>query len=377
MGRSGSTGVLVFAILFAASILIGCGAAPNGAFSASPAAPSSGTSGSSNGSSDPAPVGGSSDPTPATATAVDAVAVASTPIAAGTSSSATVTLNAAAPAGGAQVALTSSNASAASVPASVTVAADQTAGRFTVTTGNVTSDTSVTITAGYNNTVAGMTVSVKAPAAPPTPPPPPPPPPTSISVSISPSSASLLGGASQQFTATVTGSTNTAVRWTTTGGNITSTGLFTAPSVSASTTVTVFATSQADTSVVETAQVTVTPAPAPPPPPGGGGYTGTGPVASWKAYQYRDTDNLYHQGIQIYNAQGLYPVIGYSGYDSTCSTSNDTFNDFWQPIGNGIWWFINRPNLIYVKWVWYNNSTDRQILQQTPCMDYSGAPKYN
>jgi hypothetical protein len=208
------------------------------------------------------------------------------------------------------------------------------------------------------------------------------PPSTSVSISISPPSAALLAGASQQFTAMVTGSANTAVSWTTTGGNITSAGLFTAPNVSAATTVSVYATSQADPSAVKTAQVTVTPVPAPPTPPtpppsGGGPYSGTGPVASWKAYLYLDTDNLYHQAIEIDNSQGLYPVIGYSYASPGCTDLGDTFNDFWQPIGNGLWWFIHQPNLVYVKWVWYNNATDQQILQQTPCIDYSGAPKYN
>jgi len=337
---------MAVAMLFAVTNLIGCG------------------TGSNSGSTSSAAFSGS------TATSVKGVTATSTSIAAGASSSATVTLNAAAPAGGAKVALTSSNASAASVPASVTVAAGQTSGDFTVTTGNVSSDTSVLITAAYNNTVAGITVSVKAPVTTPTG--------TPISISISPASASLLAEASEQFTATVTGSANTAVSWTTTGGNIINTGLFTAPNVSASTIVTVFATSQADPSVVETAPVTVTPVPTPPPSGGDtGAYSSTGPVASWKAYQYLDTDNLYHQAIEIYNAQGAYPVIGYSYASPGCTDLGDTFNDFWQPIGNGLWWFINQPDLVYVTWVWYNNSTDKQILQQTPCIDYSGAPKYN
>jgi hypothetical protein len=148
--------------------------------------------------------------------------------------------------------------------------------------------------------------------------------------------------------------------------------------VSASTIVTVFATSQADPSVVKTAQITVTPVATPPPPGGGAGtYSGTGPVASWKAYQYFDTDNRYHQAIEIYNAQGAHPVIGYSYTSPGCTDLGDTFNDYWEPIGNGLWWFINRPSLVYVKWVWYDNVTNKQILQQTQCIDYSGAPKYN
>jgi hypothetical protein len=115
------------------------------------------------------------------------------------------------------------------------------------------------------------------------------------------------------------------------------------------------------------------------PPPSGGGstYSGSGLVSSWKAYQYKDTDGLYHQALRIYYSVGGYPVIGYAYSDSACTNLGDTFNDYWQPIGNGLWWFIHREDLVYVKWVWYNNPTNKQILQQTPCINYSGAPKYN
>jgi hypothetical protein len=49
-----------------------------------------------------------------------------------------------------------------------------------------------------------------------------------VSVSVSPTSATLQTGAAQQFTATVTGSSNTSVTWTATGGTISSSGLYTA-----------------------------------------------------------------------------------------------------------------------------------------------------
>jgi hypothetical protein len=58
-----------------------------------------------------------------------------------------------------------------------------------------------------------------------------PPPPPTVSVSVSPGTASLSFGATQQFTATVTGTSNTAVTWSVKGGGtISSTGLYTAPS---------------------------------------------------------------------------------------------------------------------------------------------------
>jgi hypothetical protein len=94
------------------------------------------------------------------------------------------------------------------------------------------------------------------------------PPPTnsSVSVTIDPSSASLQTGSPQQFSSTVTGSTNTSVTWAATGGRVSSTGLYTAGNAAGSFSVT--ATSVADTSKYATAPVTVTTIAPPPPPPG-------------------------------------------------------------------------------------------------------------
>jgi hypothetical protein len=64
------------------------------------------------------------------------------------------------------------------------------------------------------------------------------PPPETVGVTISPTSSSVGFGATQQFTATVTGATNTAVTWTVSSsssssssqiGSISSSGLYTAP----------------------------------------------------------------------------------------------------------------------------------------------------
>ncbi len=347
---------LTATVALALSALIACGT--------SSATTGSGTSSNNGGATGSG--GSGTGGTTTTASSISQLTTAASSVAAGSSMTAMVTLNAAAPAGGAQVSLTSSNGSAASVPANIVVASGQTSGNFTVITGNVSSDTSVSITAAYNNTSAAISLSVKAPVTPP---------PAPITISISPASASVQSQASQQFTAAVTGSTNNAVSWTAGSGIITGTGLFTAPNVSVTTTVNVFATLQADPSVVKMAQVTVTPLPAPP--PSGGMYSGTGPAASWEAYQYLDTDGIYHQAILIFNSKGGYPVIGYSYYSPGCVDLGDTANDTWGLMGNGIWWFINKPQLVYVQWIWYNNATDKQIVQQTPCIDYSGAPKYN
>lgn len=83
---------------------------------------------------------------------------------------------------------------------------------------------------------------------------------TSVSVTCSPSTVS--SGGTSQCTAIVggTGNFNTAVTWSTGAGTISSSGLLTAPTVSASTSVTVTATSVQNTSVSGTASVTVNPA---------------------------------------------------------------------------------------------------------------------
>jgi hypothetical protein len=79
------------------------------------------------------------------------------------SSTGTVTLNGAAPAGGATVTLQSNNTAAAQVPASVIVTAGSRSATFTITTSGVASSTSVTITGAYGATrTTTLTVSVAA-----------------------------------------------------------------------------------------------------------------------------------------------------------------------------------------------------------------------
>ncbi len=77
-----------------------------------------------------------------------------------------------------------------------------------------------------------------------------------VSVAISPTTATLSPGGTKQFTASVTGTTNTSVTWTATGGTVSTSGLYTAPSTTG--TYTVKATSVADTTKSASATVTVT-----------------------------------------------------------------------------------------------------------------------
>jgi hypothetical protein len=81
-------------------------------------------------------------------------------------------------------------------------------------------------------------------------------------VQVTPSTVSAQPGATQQFSATVAGSTNSGFTWYATGGTISSGGLYTAPSAPG--TYTVQATSAADTSKFGTAMVTVVGSPTSP-----------------------------------------------------------------------------------------------------------------
>jgi hypothetical protein len=126
----------------------------------------------------------------------------------------------------------------------------------TVTTGglytapNATGNHTVTATSVADSTKkASATVTVTAP--------------TPVAVSISPSGATLTTGGTQQFSATVTGTTTTGVKWSvddiaggnSTTGTISSAGLYSAPSAAGSHKVT--ATSVADPSKSASATVSV------------------------------------------------------------------------------------------------------------------------
>jgi trimeric autotransporter adhesin len=81
-----------------------------------------------------------------------------------------------------------------------------------------------------------------------------------VSISVSPMTATIKAGTTQAFSASITGSKNTAVTWKVeqaNGGSITAAGVYTAPLAAGTYTVT--ATSAADTKKSASATVTVTP----------------------------------------------------------------------------------------------------------------------
>ena len=78
-----------------------------------------------------------------------------------------------------------------------------------------------------------------------------------ISVTVSPKTVTMFTNRTKQFTATVVGTANNAVTWSTDGGSISTSGLFTSPPTPGTFTVT--ATSQADPTKFASATVTVNP----------------------------------------------------------------------------------------------------------------------
>src|SRR5205823_3910805 len=82
---------------------------------------------------------------------------------------------------------------------------------------------------------------------------------SSITVVVSPTSASVASGGTQQFSATVQGTSNTAVSWSASSGTISNSGFFTAPTVTSNSSITVTATSASDSTRRAIAYVTVVP----------------------------------------------------------------------------------------------------------------------
>ena len=205
--------------------------------------------------------------TPA-AVSLSSLSLNPTSVMGGNSSTGTVTLSGAAPSGGAQVTLSSSNTTAANVPSSVTVAAGATSASFTVSTSAVAASTTVTISASYRSATRSASLTVM---------PAPPPPPTLSSLSLNPTS--VTGGNSSTGTVTLSGSapaggaqvtlssSNTAAAGvpssvTVAAGATSATFTVSTSAVATSTAVTIFATYSGATRSVS---LTVTPAPPPPP----------------------------------------------------------------------------------------------------------------
>ncbi len=135
----------------------------------------------------------------------------------------TVMLNASAPAGGAQVVLTSNLPNVANPIGPLTIPQSQSSGSFTVSTLAVATTTRVTITATYNNSFAKANVTLNSQAQP------------DFAVSASPTALTIApgGSASSTLTATISGGFSSAISFSASGVPAGVTATFSLPTMAA------------------------------------------------------------------------------------------------------------------------------------------------
>ena len=180
--------------------------------------------------------------------ALSALTCSATTLAAGDSSVCTVSLTASATSNMAVSLGYIASGANITMPTSVTVPNGSKTAQFTVKVNSATTATTLKITASAAGVTKTDSISISL-----TP---------TISVSVSPSSVTLSPAQTKQFAAAVTGTTNTAVTWSISPavGKISTTGLYTAPStVTSKQTITVKATSVANTAKYDTSTIVVNP----------------------------------------------------------------------------------------------------------------------
>lgn len=140
--------------------------------------------------------------------------------------------------------------------------------------------------------------------------------PSGVQVSVSPISASLVEGATQQFTAAVTGTNNSSVVWSVNGvsggnpsvGTISANGFYTGPATPPSGNIAfVAATSAADSAVAGTATVSVS---APPAIASQLGRVRSSAPGIYTQFERRGLDSHYWPGEVIQNFNDFDPIVG-------------------------------------------------------------------
>ncbi|MET0401649.1 MAG: hypothetical protein ABW123_04560, partial [Cystobacter sp.] len=141
-----------------------------------------------------------------------------------------------------------------------------------------------------------------------------------IAIALTPATATATQGGTVQFSATVTGTSNTAVTWSVEGGDangtISSTGRYTAPGKTG--TFTVIATSVADPAVQATATVTV-------PAAQGGGYTDP-TTTGWRLVKNTTASSGSHLVLDLVGPTGQ------SGRGVSLTLSVDPTRAYWTKV---------------------------------------------
>jgi hypothetical protein len=145
-----------------------------------------------------------------------------------------------------QFSVTSSEASSASVRWTARLGSISSSGLYTAPMVTAQSQDTVTVSSADGSKSSSASVTVRPQLT------------QAVDVSVSPNSATVRSGLTTQFSAVVSGTTNTAVTWTAKLGSISSSGRYIAPTVSVQSNDTVTAVSVADGSVSASASIAVT-----------------------------------------------------------------------------------------------------------------------
>ena len=189
----------------------------------------------------------------------------------------------------------------------------------------------------------------------------------SVEIWIGPTSATLIAGGQQQFTATVAGTSNTAVTWSMSPsvGTLTTNGLYTAPgAISASQNITITATSVANPNASATATVTLNP----------GGTTGTATFVTLDMTTQGNWLGVYgSNGYNVINGTVAYPsyvTVTPSGESSTTWAASTTdvralFSSASSTNRIAATWFSNSSFLIDLA---FNDTARHQVAVY--CLDW-------
>src|SRR5205823_34346 len=149
-----------------------------------------------------------------------------------------------------------------------------------------------------------------------------------ISVNVNPTSTTVTSGTAQQFSASVSGTSNTSVIWATTSGSISTSGVLMAPSVSAPTYVTVTVKSAVRPDAKAFATVTVNPQTSTPPAVSVSVAPGTALVQPLGTVQFSasvsgssNTGVTWRAGFGSINASGVYTAPSSGVTDTVIATS--------------------------------------------------------
>lgn len=192
---------------------------------------------------------------------------------------------------------------------------------------------------------------------------------TGVNVTISPTTVTLVPGGTQTFTATVTGTSNTGVTWSATGGTVSNSGFYTAPAATGTYQVT--ARSNQDNSKSASATVIVATAP----PPGGNLALNKPTTASsvfsptYAASMATDNDPINTRWCANNGTQGQWLLVDLGDVHSLTGTQVK-----WE--SNGVWQYKVEVSNNNVNWTLVVDRTTNTAPAQTYTDNFSSSGRY-